>query len=46
MDNTLYIILTVLALIYFVILFSNKRGQRKRRSRKFMEGKRRHQKED
>ncbi len=46
MDYTLYIILAVLAIIYFVVLFSNKRGRQKRKSRKFMEGKRRHEKEN
>lgn len=46
MDYTLYIVLAVLALIYFVVLFSNKRGRHKRKSRRFMEGKRRHNKED
>lgn len=42
MSNTIYMILGALAVIYFVVLFYNKRGQRKRKSRKFMEGKRRH----
>jgi len=44
MNYTVYIILGVLALIYFVVLFTNRRNQKKRKSRKFMEGKRRHQK--
>ncbi|WP_281499694.1 hypothetical protein [Allomuricauda sp. SCSIO 64092] len=44
MDNTIYIILGGLALVYFVVLFYNKRNTRKRKSRKFMEGKRRHEK--
>lgn len=44
MDNTIYIILGGLALVYFVVLFYNKRSTRKRKSRKFMEGKRRHEK--
>lgn len=42
MDNLIYYIVIGLALIYFVILFSNKRGTKKRKGRKFMEGKRRH----
>lgn len=46
MDYTLYIVLALLALIYFVVLFSNKQGRKKRKSRKFMEGKRRHDKEN
>ena len=44
MNNTIYITLGVLALVYFVILFTNKKNNRKRKSRRFMEGKQRHKK--
>nr|WP_299341055.1 hypothetical protein [Allomuricauda sp.] len=44
MNYTVYIVLGALAIIYFVIFFNNKRGRKRRRSRKFMEGKRRHEK--
>lgn len=44
MDNTIYVVLGVLALVYFIVFFKNKRGTKRRRSRKFMEGKRRHEK--
>ena len=39
-DNTIWYVLVVLGLIYLVILFRNKRGTRRRKSRRFMEGKR------
>ncbi|WP_255578253.1 MULTISPECIES: hypothetical protein [Flavobacteriaceae] len=41
MNNTIYFILGGLALVYFIILFNNKRNQRNRKSRKFMDDKRR-----
>ena len=44
MDNITFYLLGVLAIIYLVILAKNKKGARKRKSRKFMEGKRRHDK--
>ncbi|WP_396592053.1 hypothetical protein [Allomuricauda sp. R78024] len=44
MSDTIYYILGLLAIIYIAILFKNKRGSRNRKSRKFMEGKRRHEK--
>ena len=44
MNYTVYIILSVLALVYFVVLFNNKRNNKRRKSRKFMEGKKRHEK--
>ena len=44
MDYITYIILGVLALIYFAVLFSNKRNNRKRKSRSFMDGKKRQDK--
>lgn len=44
MSDTIYYILGVLTIIYIAILFKNKRGSRNRKSRKFMEGKRRHEK--
>ncbi|MDC6367481.1 MULTISPECIES: hypothetical protein [Flavobacteriaceae] len=40
-DYTIWYVLAVLGLIYLVILFRNKRATKRRRSRKFMEGKRR-----
>lgn len=43
MSDTIYYILGVLAIIYLAILFKNRRGSRNRKSRKFMEGKRRHE---
>ncbi|PRX54137.1 hypothetical protein CLV81_2533 [Flagellimonas meridianipacifica] len=42
MDYTIYIILGGLVIVYFVVFFTNKRGQKRRKSRKFMDGKRRH----
>ncbi len=44
-DNTIWYVVGVLFLIYFIILVRNKRGNKKRRSRQFMEGKRRHKKD-
>ncbi|WP_255695540.1 hypothetical protein [Flagellimonas sp. CMM7] len=44
MSDPIYYILGVLAIIYLAILFKNKRGTRNRKSRKFMDGKRRHEK--
>ncbi len=41
-DYTIWYVLGILAIIYLVILFTNKRGKRRRKSRKFMDGKRRH----
>ena len=41
--NVIFYVLGVLAIIYLAILFKNKRGSRQRKSRKFMEGKRRHE---
>ncbi|WP_262889921.1 hypothetical protein [Croceivirga lutea] len=43
MNNTIFIVLAILFIIYLAILVSNKRGNKKRKSRNFMEGKRRHQ---
>lgn len=43
MDYTMYIILGALALVYFVVLFNNRRNKKKRKSRSFMEGKKRHE---
>ncbi len=42
MGDIIYYILGVLAIVYLVILFKNRRGTRNRKSRKFMDGKRRH----
>lgn len=42
MEYNTYIILGVLALVYFAVLFNNKRNKKKRKSRSFMEGKKRH----
>ncbi|WP_176620509.1 hypothetical protein [Flagellimonas chongwuensis] len=39
-DNTIWYILAVLGLIYLIILFRNKKATKRRKSRKFMEGKR------
>ena len=43
-DNTIWYVLAVLGLIYLIILFRNKKGTKRRKSRKFMEGKRQHDK--
>ena len=39
-DNTIWYVLAVLGLIYLIILFRNKKATKRRKSRKFMEGKR------
>ena len=41
-DYTVWYVLGVLGLIYLIILFRNKKGRRRRKSRKFMDGKRKH----
>ncbi|MEM7485785.1 MAG: hypothetical protein AAF348_11310 [Bacteroidota bacterium] len=43
MDDTIYYVLGGLAIIYLIILFKNKRNARDRKSRKFMDGKRKHE---
>ena len=43
-DNTIWYVLGVLGLIYLIILFRNKKATKRRKSRKFMEGKRQHDK--
>ncbi|WP_318311395.1 hypothetical protein [Flagellimonas crocea] len=43
-DNTIWYVLAVLGLIYLIILFRNKKGIKRRKSRRFMEGKRQHDK--
>ncbi|MGW9686889.1 hypothetical protein [Flagellimonas sp. 2504JD1-5] len=40
--NVIYYVLGVLAIIYLAVLFKNKQGRRERKSRKFMDGKRKH----
>ena len=45
-DNTIWYILLVLGLIYLIILFRNKKATKRRRSRKFMEGKRKRGRDD
>lgn len=45
-DNTIWYVLLVLGLIYLIILFRNKKATKRRRSRKFMEGKRKHDRDD
>ena len=40
-DYTIYFVLGALALVYFVVLTRNRRQQKSRKSRRFMEGKRR-----
>ncbi|WP_170283994.1 hypothetical protein [Flagellimonas olearia] len=45
-DNTIWYVLAVLGLIYLIIVFRNKRGTKRRRSRKFMEGKRQHERDN
>ena len=42
MNYTIYIILGALIFIYFAVLFKNKRNKKKRKSRSFMDGKKRH----
>ncbi len=44
MDYTIYIIFGALVLVYFVVLITNKRNNKKRKSRSFMDGKKRHNK--
>ncbi|WP_163625815.1 DUF3810 domain-containing protein [Muricauda sp. TY007] len=39
-DNTIWYVLAVLGLIYLIILFRNRKATKRRKSRKFMEGKR------
>ncbi|SDQ58605.1 hypothetical protein [Flagellimonas zhangzhouensis] len=41
-DNTIWYVLGVLGLIYLIILFRNKKATKSRKSRKFMDGKRQH----
>ncbi len=41
-DHTIWYVIGILAIIYLAVLFKNKRGKRERRSRKFMDGKRKH----
>lgn len=43
-DNTIWYVLGVLGLIYLIILFRNKKATKRRKSRKFLEGKRQHDK--
>lgn len=45
-DNTIWYVLGVLGLIYLVILFRNKKANRRRKSRRFMEGKRKHERDN
>ncbi len=45
-DKTIWYVLVVLGLIYLIILFRNKKATKRRRSRKFMEGKRRRDREN
>ncbi|MEX0312715.1 MAG: hypothetical protein AB3N18_00945 [Allomuricauda sp.] len=40
--NIIYYVLGILGVIYLAIFFKNKQGKRRRKSRKFMDGKRRH----
>ncbi|WP_190809314.1 hypothetical protein [Flagellimonas sp. S3867] len=44
--DVIYYVLGVLAIIYLAVLFKNKRGRRDRKSRKFMDGKRKHNNHD
>ncbi|SNZ00316.1 hypothetical protein SAMN06265377_2136 [Flagellimonas pacifica] len=41
-DYTIWYVLGVLGIIYLAIFFKNKRGTKRRKSRRFMEGKRKH----
>ncbi len=38
MDNTIYYLLAVLAVVYIAVRIYNRQGTRRRKSRKFMEG--------
>lgn len=40
--NIIWYVLAFLGLIYLIILFRNKKSTKRRKSRKFMEGKRQH----
>ncbi len=44
-DNTIWYVLAVLGLIYLIILFRNKNTRKRRKSRKFMDGKRQRDKD-
>lgn len=39
-NNTIYIVFGILAIVYFLVFFANKRGRKRRKGRQFMEGKR------
>lgn len=45
-DNTIWYVLLILGLIYLVILFRNKKATKRRRSHRFMEGKRMHNRDN
>lgn len=40
-DYGIFLILGALVLVYFAVLLNNRKGGKKRKSRKFMDGKRR-----
>lgn len=45
-DNTIWYVLVVLGLIYLIVLYRNKRATRRRKSRRFMDGKRMHDRDN
>ncbi|WP_247043059.1 hypothetical protein [Allomuricauda sp. F6463D] len=45
-NNTIWYVLAVLGLIYLIILFRNRKATKRRKSRRFMEGKRQHDKKE
>lgn len=45
-DNTIWYVLGALGLIYMIILFRNKKSTKRRKSRRFMEGKRQHERDN
>ena len=45
-DNTIWYVLGVLGLLYLIILSRNKRSTKRRKSRRFMDGKRQHERDN
>ncbi|WP_228235459.1 hypothetical protein [Allomuricauda sp. M10] len=45
-DNTIWYVLGILGLLYLIILSRNKRSTKRRKSRRFMDGKRQHERDN